>query len=93
MRCVYDILLSAGTWGHRVDEDTVRTFICDTLDSADFRFLEPDDSEVMLQIEVTTAPINEEEDFEARRDRIAYTFIKRFQPEYESMVEVEALYV
>ena len=93
MRCVYDILLGAGTWGHRVDEDTVRTLIRDTLDSADFRFLKPDDPDVMLQIEVTTAPINEDEDFEARRDQLAYKFIKRFCPEYESMVEVEALYV
>jgi len=92
-RFTYHIHLSQGTWGRPPTPSRVRESVstCGNNDGGlcHLTFFEPDDEETRLECRAC---------FEAKwshseiiRDKLIETLSLRFQPEYDSMVEVEVI--
>ena len=84
------IILYEGQWGRTLSkeavEKAVRRAVYGDCSLKELRFVDPD-MDVAFEIEV--AVTTDWSDEEHVRDRIIERLLARFEPEYESMVEVE----
>jgi hypothetical protein len=87
------IQLSQGTWGQRPTRTRVRAAVRESLAnksvSRRLRFSDPLSNETVLECkgQFRTRVLHAE----IVRDALIETLLQRFQPEYDSMVEVEVL--
>jgi divalent metal cation (Fe/Co/Zn/Cd) transporter len=91
-RVICRVLLYEGRWGHKLSykaiESVLRHMGCRHRPLASLRFVQPDD-DVAFEVEVVFHADLDWGDQENICDRIIERLLTRFEPEYESMIEVE----
>jgi len=84
------VILYEGQWRKKLSEDalkaTLKRVVCGDCLLAELIFIEPDE-DVALEVEVVV--ITDWSDEEHVRDGIIEGLLEQFEPEYESMIEVE----
>ena len=92
-RFVCHVQLCDGNWGRRVTEGAVADVVksCANIDCDPIRlgFVGPDGDDVLLAFEAEFVTYWSHS--EIVRDDLIDSLLQRFQPEYDSMIEVEVL--
>ena len=87
-RVTLRVLFYDGCWGRSLSQKSIEQTLRVLKHIVDLEFLEPDE-DVLFEVEVTVDVDLDWGNHENVADRITERLLRRFEPEFESMIEVE----